>query len=125
MGRVVGGIGALVVLAVVAVVLLRDSTMTVHERVPVHSILFVEGRASSRSTSDRTQVLTHALASQCVAETADRSAVTSFSWRSGNRFVMEVRPSLDAPDQRQLRGCLSDFRMPRLLVRVVRMRATV
>jgi hypothetical protein len=121
MRRLVAGV---VVVAVVVggILLLRSETMTVHTEMGRDSRLVVEGSARSRNAADRAETLTRALVSQCVAETADASVVDAFTWHDDGDYSAVVVPALDEPDRRQLDGCLSDLRMPRLLVSVDEMR---
>jgi hypothetical protein len=118
MGRLVAGSVVLAVVLVGGILLLRAGTMTVHTVMAADSRLVVDGNARSRDAADRAETLTRALVNQCVAETADRSAVRELTWRGDGHFSAVVVPALDEPDRRQLDGCLSDFRMPRLLVSV-------
>jgi hypothetical protein len=114
---------ALVVAAVGAVVVLRNTTMTVHTRMPADSSLVVEATARSRDAGASAPALTRALVTSCVAETSHRRAVQDYRWRPPRSVTFTVAPALDEPDRRQLHGCLSDLRVPRLLVSVDRMRS--
>jgi hypothetical protein len=124
MNRVLVGV-VLVAAAVGGVVALRSTSMTVHTRMPPESRLLVEATARSRHAESTARPLTRALVLACVAETSPRREVRAFTWRPPRSVAFTVVPSLDDPDQRQLRGCLSDLRMPRLLVSVDRMRSNV
>lgn len=123
MTRVLLLVGALVG-AVVAVVALRSTSMTVHTEMPANSHLVVEANARWRGDHTGPARLARALTLQCSAETSDGSVVRDFAWRGGP-FSFELTPGLDEPDQRQLKGCLSDLRMPKLIVSVDRMQSVV
>jgi hypothetical protein len=118
--RIVVGV-IVVVLTIVGVIVLRNNSMTVHERMPRDSALFVAAEARWRVADSTAPTLARALTIQCVAETSVRHTAASFAWDDG-AFTFEVLPALDDADQRQLKGCLSDFRMPRLIVAVDEMR---
>jgi hypothetical protein len=110
----------LVIAVVVGVLALRDTAMTVHEEMPPDSHLEVEATARWRGEAENAPRLAEALAMQCVAETSATARVDAFTWH-GEEFTFIVQPALDEPDRKQLKGCLSDLRMPRLIVGVDRM----
>jgi hypothetical protein len=109
---------------VVAVVGLRAATMTAHTRMPRDSHLEIEATARWRGAPEAAANRARALAYACVAESSSSAIADDFRWRADGRFTVRVTPALDDPDRRQLDGCLSDLRMPRLLVTVDRMRST-
>jgi hypothetical protein len=110
----------IVVIAVAAVLALRSTAMTVHTEMPPNSRLEVDATASWRGETETAPRLAEALTIQCVAETSATARVDSFTWY-GDDFTFAVQPALDEPDRKQLKGCLSDLRMPRLIVGVDRM----
>jgi hypothetical protein len=120
MTRIVVGV-AVVALTIVGIIALRSSAMTVHEPMPKDSKLLVAAEARWRGEDSTAPNRAQALTIQCVAETSDRHIAAAFEWDDG-RFTFEVLPALDGADQRQLKGCLSDLRMPRLIVAVDEMR---
>ena len=69
--------------------------------------------------------MSRALSTVCVTEASGRAKPQDFEWsgRGTSKFV--VAPSLGEADRRQLEGCLSDLRMPKLIVSVQRMRSVV
>jgi hypothetical protein len=113
--RVVGVL-VFVVAVVVAVVLLRNATMTVHTKMSPTSQLVVDASARWKASITEAENHARALTIACVSETSTRARLRDFRWRGDGRFRFWVKPSLDEFDQRQLRGCMSDFRMPQLLV---------
>jgi hypothetical protein len=110
----------LVVAAVVAVLALRDTAMTVHTEMPADSRLEVEASARWRGKTETAPRLAEALAIQCVAETRATALLDAFAWHGGD-FTFTVEPALDEADRKQLKGCLSDLRMPHLIVAVDKM----
>jgi hypothetical protein len=108
------------VLTVVVVITLRNTAMTVHTKMPADSKLLVHAHARWRGERVVAANRAQALAIQCTTETSDRALAADFQWDEG-RFTFEVLPALDEPDRRQLKGCLSDLRMPLLIVDVERM----
>ena len=86
---------------------------------PPDSQLVVD--ASARASADRAvsaPALARGLVSSCLVESARESEVLSFDSPDDERFRFVARPALDEPDRRQLRGCLEDLRVPRLIVDV-------
>jgi hypothetical protein len=109
------------VAVVVGVLALRNNAMTVHTDMPAGSRLIVDANARWKGERESAPRLAQALVVQCVTETATHVTPVSFDWHGGD-FTFEIRPALDEPDRRQLKGCLSDLRMPRLIVAVDEMR---
>lgn len=118
MSRVLA-LGLLVVVLVAAVLVLRETTMTVHTPVSPTSRLVVEASARWKGSLRGAENHARALAIVCVSETSTRSELRDFDWHTDGDFRFVVVPTLDEPDRRQLRGCMSDFRMPQLLVDVL------
>lgn len=112
---------AVIALAVAGVLALRGRAMTVHTKMPPDSHLEVAATARWRGKTETAPRRAEALAIQCVAETTPTAIVDSFTW-NGREFTFVVRPALDEADRRELHGCLSDLRMPRLIVSVDEMR---
>lgn len=100
------------------VVVLRRVAMTVHAPTPPGSYLVVDASADWNGPDSAAPNLARALAVGCVTETRGRATVHRFVWHADGRFRFRVEPSFDEPDRRQLRGCMSDLRMPRLIVSV-------
>ncbi len=123
MSRVLVGL-AVVAAAIGAIVALRSTSMTVHTKMPADSHLVVEATARWRSARPSAPRLARALTIQCVAETSAHTGMRDFAWHGGS-FSFEVAPSLDEADRRQLKGCLSDLRMPKLIISVDHMRSVV
>lgn len=112
-------VGSAVVVAVV--VGLRAATMTSHTAMPSDWRLTVAATARWKDSDTAAADRTRALAFACVAESSSNAVVDDFRWHADGDFTVVVAPALDGPDRRQLHGCLSDIRMPRLLVTVHRM----
>jgi hypothetical protein len=110
--------GAVVVALVVGVLAMREALETRHEVMPPQSHLVVDASASVRGPREQAPSLARGLVAACVVEAATESQVVGFTWEGGGRFRFVARPALDEPDRRQLRGCLEDLRVPRLLVSV-------
>lgn len=113
--------GSLVVAAILG---LRALTMTTHTSMPAGSHLEVEATARWKGPTRAAEQRARALAVACVAESSARADADEFRWHDDGAFTVRVTPALDEPDRHQLEGCLSDLRMPRLLVTVDRMRTT-
>jgi hypothetical protein len=111
---------ALVVIVALAVgvAYLREELETRHEVMPPGSRLVVDATADVRGPRELAPALTRGLVSSCLVEAQAKAEVLSFDWSDDEHFRFVARPSLDEPDQRQLRGCLEDLRVPRLLVSV-------
>ena len=123
MSRVLVGL-AVVAAAIGAIVALRSTSMTVHTKMPADSYLVVEATARWRSAPSSAPRLARALTIQCVAETSAHTGMRHFVWNDG-QFSFEVAPSLDEADRRQFKGCISDLRMPKLIIAVDYMRSVV
>jgi hypothetical protein len=110
--------GVLVAALVAGVVAMREALETRHEVMPLRSQLVVDGSASVRGPREHAPSLARGLVAACMVEAATEAQVVRFTWRGAGRFRFVTRPALDEPDRRQLRGCLEDLRVPRLLVSV-------
>lgn len=121
MSRVVGA-AVFVVAVVAAVVVLRNATMTVHSKTSPTSQLVVDASARWKGSIREAESHSRALTIACVSETSTRVRLRDLQWHGDGRFRFWIKPALDEFDQRQLRGCMSDFRMPQLLVDVRSMR---
>ena len=110
--------GILVAGMVVGVLAMREALETRHEVMPPGSHLVVDATASVRGPREHAPSLARGLVAACAVEAATDSQVVRFTWQGRGRFRFVTRPALDEPDRRQLRGCLEDLRVPRLLVSV-------
>jgi hypothetical protein len=110
--------GLLVVAVAVGVIVMREALETRHEVMPPGSHLVVDASASVRGPREHAPSLARGLVAACIVEAATDSQVVRFTWQGEGRFRFVTRPALDEPDRRQLRGCLEDLRVPRLLVSV-------
>ncbi len=120
MRRFVGAWPRLLVALGAAVLVLRQLAMTVHTPMPAGSYLEVRASARWRDSERGAHSLARALTVACVTETAAGTQLHAFSWRDGS-FRFSVAPAFDEADRRQLRGCMSDLRMPGLIVSVQEM----
>lgn len=105
--------------------MVRRAAMTVHTPMPADSHLLVEASARWRGGASKAAHLSRALTGGCVTETSSRAKLRDFAWHDDGRFEFTVVPSFDKADRRQLRGCMSDLRMPKLLVSVLHMQSVV
>jgi len=110
--------GILVAGMAVGVLAMREALETRHEVMPPGSRLVVDASASVRGPREHAPSLARGLVAACTVEAATESRVIRFTWQGAGRFRFVTQPALDEPDRRQLRGCLEDLRVPRLLVSV-------
>jgi hypothetical protein len=103
---------------VVGILAMREALETRHETMPPGSHLVVDASASVRGPREHAPSMARGLVAACIVEAATESQVVRFTWQGHGRFRFVTRPALDEPDRRQLRGCLEDLRVPRLLVSV-------
>jgi hypothetical protein len=111
-------VGLVIVALAVGVIVMREALETRHEVMPARSHLVVDASASVRGPRENASSLARGLVAACTVEAATEAQVVRFTWRGQGRFRFVTRPALDEPDRRQLRGCLEDLRVPRLLVSV-------
>ena len=105
------------------VFVLRSATMSTHQAVPAGSELELV-LAARKHGGEQTQNLaemTEALVLVCRLE-VDADPLGPIEPLGDGRFRVVVHPSLDRSDQRQLRGCLEDWRVDGVLVDVESMR---
>jgi hypothetical protein len=110
--------GIVVIALALGVSFMREELETRHEVMPPGSRLVVDATAQVRGSPAHAEALARGLVSACLVETAPGFDLTSFEWGQHEQFRFTTRPSLDDPDRRQLRGCLEDLRIPRLLVSI-------
>lgn len=121
MGRILGGAVALLVL-VIAVLFMRDATLSTHQDVPAGSQLEVVIRSSTRggegihTLSD----MTRALVLTCRLEVPS-TPVGPIERLDDERFRFVLQPSLDDTNRRQFRGCLTDWEIDHVKVDVLSM----
>jgi len=115
------------VVGFLAVVSLREATMSTHYHVSPDSRTMIVLRASThRGQSGQTlEEMVEAALLLCRLEVSSdiHGAAEPQPGAAGTYKVM-VRPALDETNRRQLRGCLQDWRVDHLRVDVVRMVTT-
>lgn len=105
-----------------AVLVLRDATLTTHQEVPPDSRLAVVVRAETKGgePGQTLREMTEAVVLACRLEVrSDPTGGLEVLGDDHFRFVLQ--PSLDQSDQRQLRGCLEDWRVDHFQAGVVSM----
>lgn len=98
-----------VVILGVGVVALRDATLSTHQSVPSDSSIELIFRIASHGAESGQTVdeIAEALVITCRLEvTSDPGSIERLE---GQRFRVILRPSMDATDRRQFRGCLEDW----------------
>lgn len=108
--------------SVVAIVALREATMSRHVPVAADTAMEVVVEASSNDPALELADLVAALVAVCELEvtTDPLGPPTPLGGRT-YRFLLQ--PALDETDQRQLDGCLEDAKLDHLQVKVLAMRA--
>ena len=107
-------------LGVLAVVALREATLSTHEPVEPSSsvVLIVHARTEGAERGQTLDEMVQALVLMCRLEvTADIEG--PIRDEGDGRFRTVLQPALDHTDRRQLRGCLEDWTIDHLLVDVV------
>ncbi len=107
--RYVGAIVALAV-TVVAVVMLRDATLSTHQDVDPDSRieLVLRVRTNSVEAGQTLDEMAEAQLLTCRLEVSS-DPVSPLEDLGDGRFRVELVPSMDETDRRQFRGCLEDF----------------
>ena len=119
MGRVaLGAVGLLI--GVVAVLALREATLSEHERVPRDSRMEVVVSADMRGAEQNQTLeeMVEAVLNACRLEVA--SDITEPQTMGSNRFRAVLAPALDDTNRRQFRGCVEDWTIDQVRVDVVR-----
>ena len=123
MGRALLG-SVLVVVVLGGVHLLREATMSTHYATGSDTRLVVVVEASSNRAEPGTTIdeLAEAQVSTCILEvSANRDGEVERVAGSAGRFSVTLRPSLDSTDRKQYEGCLEDWSVDHLRLRVVSM----
>lgn len=96
--------------AVVAVVMLRDATLSTHQDVDAASRieLVMHVSTSGGEPGQTLEEMAEALVLMCRLEVSS-DPVTPLEELGNGRFRMVLAPSMDDTDQRQFRGCLEDW----------------
>ena len=101
-----------------------DNTLTRHSEVAAGSSLVVRLRGERQSAAEHAEEeLVEAVVAMCQLEVGGAVDPDSLRLVDDDRDLYEVvfEPSLDASDQRQLRGCLEDLRIDHFRATVVAM----
>lgn len=117
------GLGVVgVVLGVVAVVALREATLSTHQPVdpPSRMAVVVDARTRSGERGQSLPEMVEALLLTCRLEVnSDLVGPARVVDEGGGRFRAVLQPALDETNRRQLRGCVEDWMIDHLLVDVV------
>lgn len=97
-------------LVVIAVLVVRDATLSVHAPVPTDSRLEVVVHADSNGAEPGQTLgeMTQAQLLVCRLEVSS-DPIGGVESLDDDRFRFVLQPSLDDTDQKQFRGCLEDF----------------
>lgn len=118
-------IGVVAVTAVAAGIgVLRNATMSTHtDRDPESRVIVVVDATTNRAESTQTlKEMTEALLTLCRLEvTSDPTGPVTALADDPTRFRIELRPALDASNRRQYEGCVEDWRLDHLRLRVISM----
>lgn len=104
----------LVALFGIAVKWAVDNTLTVHSSVDPDSSLVLTVRGERQSAAEHAEgELVEAIVASCQLEVGATADPDTLQLVDADQGLYEVvfHPSLDAADQRQLRGCLEDLRI--------------
>ena len=113
---------AALVIGVVGVVALRDATLSTHQPVRPDSRieLVVHVRTHGLERGQTAAEATEALVLTCRLD-VNSDPDGPIEDLGDGRFRAVLRPSMDATDRRQFRGCLEDWNRDRVLIDVVRL----
>jgi hypothetical protein len=109
-------------LGVVAVVALREATLSTHQEVAPDSRIEVVVTAHSRN-AEAGQTLDELVEAQLVVCRLEVSSdiVGEVESQGGNRFRAVLAPSMDQTNRRQFRGCLEDWAIDQVRLDVNRL----
>lgn len=114
----------LVVVVLGGVYLLREATMSTHYETGADTRLVVVVQASSNRAEPGVTLdeLAEAQVSTCALEVSrTRDGEVERVPGTDDRFAVTLRPSLDSTDRKQYQGCLEDWSVDHLRLRVVSM----
>jgi hypothetical protein len=98
---------------VVAIIVLREATMTRHTPVDRDTEMHVVVEASSNVAGAKLPEMVGALFEMCQLEVATDPIGPPSDLGAGT-FLLRMRPALDDGDRRQIVGCLEDAKIDRL-----------
>jgi hypothetical protein len=115
----VGAIG--LAIGVVAVLALREATLSTHGRIDPDTrvALVIDARTRNAEPGQTVDEMVEALVLSCRLEV--NSDVVSLRTQGEGRFRAVLEPALDETNRKQLRGCLEDWTIDGLRADVVRM----
>lgn len=104
------GVVAAAIVGVVAVVMLRDATLSTHQDVDPDSRieLVLHVRTNSQEAGQTLDEMAEAQLLTCRLEVSS-DPVSPIEDLGDGRFRVLLAPSMDETDQRQFRGCLEDW----------------
>lgn len=114
----------LLLLVLGGVHLLRGATMSTHYETGADTRLVVVVQAASNRAEPGTTIeeLAEAHVSTCVLEVAaERDGEVDPVPGTDDRFSVTLRPALDSTDRKQYQGCIEDWAVDHLRLRVVSM----
>jgi hypothetical protein len=117
LGRLaLGAVG--LAIGMIAVLLLREATLSTHEAVDARSTeLVVEARSHATEQGQTLDEMVEAQLLQCRLEvTSDFDEMESLGDR---QFRVVLTPALDETNERQFRGCVEDFVIDGLQINVL------
>ena len=119
--RVVLAVAGLVI-GIVAVLALREATLTTHESVPQDSRieLVVTAHSKGGGASQTLAEMVEAQLLTCRLEVAS-DLVGEVEREGDNRFRAVFAPSMDESNRRQFRGCIEDWVVDHVRIDVVHM----
>lgn len=120
--------GTLLVLTLIAVtvVILRQTTRTVHTPVPPGARTEVEVIAFVRQEHpEARRDLTSGLVELCRARIGTALAAPGIVTIAPGRYRFNLQPGLDAFNRREMHGCLEDARLQHLQLDVIRLETVV
>jgi hypothetical protein len=111
-----------VAIGVVAVVALREATLSTHEHVAPDSEieLVVDGRTKGAEPGQTLSEMVHAQVLTCRLE-VNSDLVGPIESEGGGRFRAVLTPSMDESNRRQFRGCLEDWVIDQVQLDVIRL----
>jgi hypothetical protein len=116
-------LGALgIAVGLVAVLAMREATLSTHQAVPPDSRieLIVDARVRNTEANQTIAEMVEAHVLTCRLEVTS-DVVGSIEDEGDGRFRAVLTPSMDETNRRQFRGCLEDWVHDQLLVDVVRL----
>ena len=110
-----------VAIGVVAVVALREATLSTHQEVAPDSRIevIVSGRVKGGESGQTLEEMVEAQLQSCRLE-VNSDIVGDIEPVGDRRFRAVLAPSMDQTNRRQFRGCLEDWRIDQFQIDVIR-----